>query len=589
MRYILQLALVLAALPAPAQEPNAALHRLFHDYYEDLLRHSPELATSVGRREYNDRWSDLSASGRAAWRSTVEQYRQRLDRFRGTRLNRQDALSYELLNQQIARELEGWDLNNYYLPVSQMRGVHLSVFSLMALAPTETVKDYENLIARIRALPRLAGQVAESADTAIAKNLVQPRLVAELVVKQLENQLAIDPAQSPLLAPFRKFPASIPEPERQRLRREAETAYREAFVPAWTKLRDYMANSYLPKARAPIGMSALPDGGKLYAFLVRRETTTDLTPDQIHEIGLREVKRIQDEMAAIRREIGFQGTPDEFVEKVLHAPDLLFRTEEEILVHGRDIAKRIDPELPKLFRKLPRMTYGVKAIPPDRAKTAAPYYQPPALDGSRAGFFFLRTHQPETQSRCCMESLIVHEAVPGHHLQIALAQEMENVPEFRKLSRFTAYIEGWGLYAETLGEALGMYTSPYERYGRLQTEIMRAVRLVVDTGIHAKGWTREQAIEMMRLAKGGFITEGFIASEVDRYIAMPAQALAYKVGGLKIEELRRESEAKLGDRFDVREFHDVVLRNGALPLTLLEREVREYISARQRRQAAGPK
>jgi prolyl oligopeptidase len=374
------------------------------------------------------------------------------------------------------------------------------------------------------------------------------------------------------------MPASIPAAEQGRLQKAATEAYTQGFQPAWQKYRNYVADAYLPKARASISMSELPNGKELYALLVRNRTTTNMTPEQIHEIGKREVERIQASMAAIRKELGFTGTAEEFNAKVLMAPEFVFKTEADIVTHGRDIAKRIDPELPRLFKVLPRMPYGVRAIPADRARTAAPYYEGPAMDGSRAGNFYLRTADPQTQSRCCMQALIMHEAVPGHHLQIALATEMTGVPEFRRSGGHTAYIEGWGLYAESLGTELGLYETPYERYGQLQSEILRALRLVTDTGLHHYGWTRDQAVATMGSAKGGWITDDVVASEVDRYIAIPGQALAYKVGELKIKELRARAEKALGAKFDIRDFHDVVLRNGSIPLTVLEREVDRWIA-----------
>ncbi len=365
------------------------------------------------------------------------------------------------------------------------------------------------------------------------------------------------------------------------MRNEAVEAYNNSFLPSWRKLHHFVATVYVPAARESIGLSQAFNGPEMYALQVKRITTTNYTPQQIHAIGVKEIARIQKEMAAIRRDLKFTGTPAEFTEKVLNAPNFRFHSEQEILVHGRDIAKRVDPELPRLFRKLPRMPYGVQAIPADRARTDAPHYLAPALDGTRAGNFFLRTVDPEKQSNCCMEALILHESVPGHHLQVALATEMEGVPEFRKVTHFTAFIEGWGLYAETLGSALNMYRTPYERYGQLQSEIFRATRLIVDTGIHSLGWSRQKAIDTME-ANGVNTSHDFIVSEVDRYIAMPAQALAYKMGGLKIQEMRALAEKELGARFDIREFHDVVLRNGALPLDILEEQVKAYIAKARR-------
>ena len=564
-------------LPLFAQ--NAELHKLFRDYYELSLRQSPESATAVGRNEYNDRWTDWSLKGMAEEKRSRQEVLKSLEAFRSANLTGQDRLSFELLEHEVRTDLEDIERMRNYSAVNHFAGPHLRVSSTMAMAPTRTVKDFEDRIARLRAIPAFIDGVIEAAEDARGKGMIPPRVVVDRLLGQLDMQRKPAADQSPLLAPFKNMPANIPAADKDRLLKAAAEAYTKSFQPAWQKYRNYVADSYLPKARASLAISELPDGKSIYAFLVRQRTTTDLTPEQIHEIGKREVERIQAEMAAIRRELKFNGTPDEFNDKVLNAPEMRFKSEADVLTHGRDIAKRIDPELPRLFRRLPRMPYGVRAIPADRARSAAPYYEPPALDGSRAGNFYLKTVDPEKQSRCCMEALILHEAVPGHHLQVALAMELEEIPEFRRASWHTAYVEGWGLYAESLGSELGMYENAYERYGRLQSEIMRALRLVTDTGLHHYGWTRDQAIAAMSKAKGGWITDEVVASEVDRYIAIPGQALAYKVGELKIKELRARAEGKLGSRFDIREFHDVVLRNGSLPLTILEREVDRWIAS----------
>ncbi len=581
-----QLVLLLAVLlltPAAirAQTPNGALQKVFADYYEFSLRDSPSSATAAGRTEYNDRWRDPSPEAAVDRRRSLEEFRRRLGPFRNASLNDQDRLSLRLLDWQLNEQVEEITTISTYDAINHFRGGHLLVFSTIAISPSTRAKDYENIIARLRALPKWADGTIAAANLAITNKKVQPRLVAELTAKQLEAEMSPDALKSPLLKAFTKFPASIPKAEQDRLQAAAVEAYNNSFRPAWRKLHEYLTAVYIPAARDSIGLSQAFNGAEMYALQVRRMTTTNYTPQRIHEIGLKEVARIRDEMAAIRKELNFTGSASEFNDKVLNGPEFRFRSEREILAHGRDIAKRIDPELPRLFRKLPRMPYGVQAIPADRARTDAPHYVGPSLDGSRAGNFFLRTVDPEKESNCCMESLILHEAVPGHHLQIALAQEMEGVPEFRKVTRFTAFIEGWGLYAETLGSALNMYETPYERYGQLQTEIFRATRLVVDTGMHALGWSREKAIETME-ASGGVTSHGFLLSEIDRYIAMPAQALAYKMGELKIQEMRRLAEKELGPRFDVREFHDVVLRNGALPLDILEEQVRAWLAAMTR-------
>jgi len=564
----------LCIIPAFAQTSD--LQKLFTDYYEFTLRDNPNEATSAGRTDYNDRWPDPSPDHQARKRAQLGSFRSRLQQFKPAQLSAQDRLSVRILDWTLDDEIARIDALGEYDSVNHFFGGHLNIFSTLAIAPANTVKDYQDQIARLNAIPQWVDQAIAAAGYALAHKQVQPKLVAQLVVKQLETQAAPEPLQSPLLKAFTRFPASIAPAEQQRLKNEAIQAYKISFQPSWKKFHDYLAASYLPAARSTIGMSENFNGTEMYRLRVKSMTTTAFTPEEIHQTGLREVSRIQAEMASIRKELGFTGTPKEFTDQILNAPKFRFHSEAEILVHGRDIAKRIDPELPKLFRILPRMPYGVAAIPADRARTAAPYYQGPALDGSRAGYFFLRTVDPELQSNCCMEALILHESVPGHHLQIALSHEMEGVPEFRKTARFTAYTEGWGLYAESLGSRIGMYETPYEKYGQLQSEIFRACRLVVDTGLHTKGWTREQAIDYL-YSNGANPSRDFISSEVDRYIAIPAQALAYKMGELKIKELRARAEKELGAKFDIREFHNVVLRNGALPLDVLEEQVLDWI------------
>jgi uncharacterized protein (DUF885 family) len=553
------------------------LHKLFADYYEFKLLDNPQQATTVGRNDYNDRWDDPSPEHQRQRRAELQKLLDRLHAFPEAQTAGQDRLSYRLMDWAVKSEIGDIEVVSTYTTIDHFHGGHLNVFSTAAKAPANTVKDFEDQIARVRALPAWADQTIAAANLSVEQKRTQPRRVAELEVKELDGQIAPEAMQSPLLKAFVKFPDSIPAGEQTRLREAAVAAYNTSFRPAWKKLRDYVANTYVPAARESIGLSQMPGGTELYAFMVKRRTTTNSTPEQIHEIGLKEVARIQVEMAEIRKELNFTGSIQEFSDQVLNAPRFMFHSEAEILAHGRDIAKRIDPELPHLFKVLPRMPYGVAAIPADRARTAAPYYEGPALDGSRAGYFYLRTADPEKASSCCMEALILHESVPGHHLQIALASEIPGIPEFRKITGFTAYSEGWGLYAETLGAQLHMYETPYERYGQLQSELFRAARLVVDTGLHTQNWTREQAIDYL-YSSGANPSRDFMASEADRYIAMPAQALAYKLGELKIMELRGLAQKELGPKFDIRDFHDVVLRNGALPLDFLEEQVKEWIA-----------
>jgi uncharacterized protein (DUF885 family) len=571
------LVLLLFAFPRPGHSQNDNLHKLFLDYYEFQLREDPGQATFIGRTEYNDRWDDPSPEHQRELRKTLQEFLGRLQAIPEKSLAGQDRLSYRLLDWQLRDQIENADTTSTFYSVNQLIGGHLNIFSATAIAPANTVRDYENQIARLRALPRWVDQTIAAANLAIAEKKLQPRLVADREAIQLDLEMVSEPLQSPLLKAFTKFPDSIPSAEQERLRASAVDAYSQAFLPAWHKLRNYVLATYIPAARDSVGLSQMPGGAAMYAFFVKHMTTTDYTPEQIHEIGLKEVARIQSEMLKIRQQLNFTGSAEEFSDQVLNAPRFRFHSAEEILTHGRDIAKRIDPELPRLFKMLPRMTYGVAAIPADRAATSSEYYEQPALDGSRAGYFYMRTIDPEKESRCCLEATILHESVPGHHLQIALSFETPGVPDFRKISEFTAYTEGWALYAETLGSALHMYETPYEQYGQLQGELFRAARLVVDTGIHTQGWTRDKAIDYM-YGSGADPSRDFMAAEVDRYIAWPGQALAYKIGQLKILELRTLAEKELGPKFDIRSFHDVVLRNGSIPLNILEEQVREWIS-----------
>jgi uncharacterized protein (DUF885 family) len=575
--HFIALLLLLLMFPRAGRPQNNGLQKLFSDYYEFHLRENPGEATFLGRSDYDDRWDDPSPEHLQKHRKSLQQFLGRLQAIPEARLTGQDRLSYRLLDWQLKDEIADTDIDSTYFSVNHLVGGHLNIFSAMAVAPANTVKDYENQIARLRALPLWVDQTIAAANLAIAQKKIQPRLVAEREVDQLDVEMTSQPLQNPLLKAFTKFPASIPAAEQERLRASAVVAYTQAFLPSWHKLRDYLNATYFPAARDTIGLSQAPGGAAMYAFLVKHMTTTSYTPGQIHETGLKEVARIESEMLKIRQQLNFTGTAEEFSDQVLNAPRFRFHSEEEILAHGRDIAKRVDPELPRLFKMLPRMTYGVAAIPLDRARTSSEYYEEPALDGSRAGFLYMRTIDPEKQSSCCLEATILHESVPGHHLQIALSFETPGVPDFRKISEFTAYTEGWALYAETLGSALHMYETPYEQYGQLQGELFRATRLVVDTGIHTQGWSRQKAIDYM-YGTGADPSRDFIASEVDRYIAWPGQALAYKIGQLKILELRALAEKELGPKFDIRTFHDVVLRNGTLPLDILEEQVREWIS-----------
>ncbi len=553
-------------LPLLAQTRNDELHELFEDYYEEYLRENPEVATSVGRGEHNDRWRDWSRPARQRWTERVEHYRSQLDRFNPEDLNLQDGISWRLLRRQLELELAGIDYDAHLIRLNQLFGLHTSVLLTMREMPARTHADYEDMIARLRAVPAYIEQNIAALREAIKTGHVQPRRTADLIIGQLEAQAAPSAADSPLLGAFREFPASIPEARREALLDRAEDAYVQAFQPAWHRLRDFLSAEYVPAARTSPAVSALADGEDIYRYFIGFHTTLPLTAAEIHEIGKREVERIDRAMQAIVHEAGFDGTSAEYEQHLLSAPEYLFKDKEAMLAYHRDLAMRVAPGLPGLFRKLPRHRVGIRAIPPDREAVSASNYNSPSADGTRPGWFNLKAYMAEKQSRFDKPALVLHETNPGHHLQIALQLELEGLPEFRKIYHSTAYIEGWALYAESLGSALGVYDDPASRFGALESERFRARRLVVDTGLHAMGWSRQRAID--------FLGD---ESEVDRYIAWPGQALAYKIGQLKIMELKAAACEAYGADFDVRDFHDAVLRNGPLPLEMLQEQVGDYI------------
>ena len=559
--------MIVLCLSGCSEPRSDGLHKLLDDYFEDYLRENPEEATSLGRSDHNARWRDWSGSALKAWESRVRSYQERLGEFGLADLNTQDRISLRLIRHELNDELESLPYQARLIRVNQLFGLHTTVLLTMREMPARTEADYENMLARLAAISAYVDQNIETLRDAIEDGIVQPRLVVDIIVGQLKAQAAPDPDQSPLLAAFRDFPAGIPEARRQDLASEAARAYRDAFQPAWAKLASFLAEEYAPEARSTLAVTGLPGGDAIYDHFIRFHTTLDLGAGEIHEIGKREVERIDREMEAIGREAGFQGNSRDYERHLLTDPTFLFTSKEQMLAYHRDIAMRVSPGLSRLFRNLPRHRVGIRAIPPDREAASASNYNAPAADGSRPGWFNLKAYRPEQQSRFDKPALVLHETNPGHHLQIARQLELEGLPEFRKIFHTTSYVEGWALYAETLGEELGVYDDPPSRFGALESERFRARRLVVDTGLHAMGWTREEAIDYLG-----------DESEVDRYIAWPGQALAYKMGQLKILELKAAARDAYGPSFDVRDFHDAVLRNGPLPLNMLEEQVQEYIA-----------
>jgi uncharacterized protein (DUF885 family) len=570
----------IAARGQSAASERERLNQLFDISWRYTMEVAPEFATQIGYPGRNDRWSDISPAAIAEQKAMVPRFLAALDTIDRAKLPPPDQLNYDLGRRGLASAAEGGRFPGELLPINQMGGVQQFVPDLLSVAPARNVDDYDDLLARLRGVPRLVDQTIALLERGLAQGITPPRITLRDVPGQVASLLVDDPLTSPMLKAFTKFPDAIPEPERARLRREAAAAYEQMVKPAYRKLHDYVETAYLPHSRETLAMSALPDGAAWYAFRVRQETTTALSPRQIHDIGLAEVKRIRKEMDELIARIGFKGSFADFQRFLRTDPRFFYERPDDLLAGYRDICKRIDPELIRFFGRLPRLPYGVLPVPAysEKSQTTA-YYNGGSLAGARAGTFFANTYDLKSRPKWEMEALTLHEAVPGHHLQLSLAEEMENVPEWRRYDTYTAFVEGWGLYAESLGPEIGLYKDPYSQFGQLTYQIWRAIRLVVDTGIHSMGWSRQQAIDYF--AANAAKTEHDVTVEVDRYIVWPGQALAYKIGELKLRELRAMAEKDLGPSFDVRAFHDALLGNGALPLDVLETGMKSWVEARK--------
>jgi uncharacterized protein (DUF885 family) len=564
---------IFAPLIGAQRVQQSSARAFFDDTFATMLRLDPEFATSVGFHRYDNRWTDWSKPGREAQAKFVLDTLAAAERFPNGSLSPEDALTMRLIRYDFRLRADSEDLETHLIRVGQLFGFHNWVYILLDRMPARTVHDYQNIIARLRAIPVYVDQNIGIMNEAIAEKMTQPRVVADLVTKQIETQMRQDANQTALLEPFRRFPSNISRPEEQKLLAEATGAYEKQFLPAWRKLHDYMATTYTAHARPAVSLSSIPNGRADYAVMVRLLTTTSMSPEEIHSLGEREVARIEAEMQGVMKEAGFTGTVAEFQKKLDADPEQHFKSKEDMLIYCRNIAKIIEPELPNQFRHLPMLLYGVRPIPPDREAATATNAQAPSPDYTTPGWLNLNTYQPEKQVKYNKQSLVLHEAVPGHIFQITLVEAQPSLPAIRKFYHNSAYVEGWGLYAESLGAQLGLYRDPYHRFGQLSSERFRAVRLVVDTGIHEMGWTREQAVDYFKQ----HAPEASLA-EIDRYISWPAQALSYKMGQLRIRMLRQEAQKRLGAKFDIRDFHNAVLRDGTLPLELLSDQVHGWMA-----------
>lgn len=577
----LALCLLVSALPALAQDggQDARLRAFFDREWQRGLRENPENASAEGDRRYDALWTDLRIEAIRARDAADRAALAELRGFDRAALSPASQLDYDTFAWQLERSVERQKYREYLEPIGSNGGPQ-SLDGLAEVLPFATEADYRAWIARLRGVPAVVDQSIALAREGVAAGIVPPQVLMQRVPAQVRAQVVDDPARSPFYKPFATMPEAIPAATRNALRDEARQAIARDVVPAYRRLAAFIDADYLPRARTGIAIADRPDGRAYYDFLAAYYTTTPMTADAIHALGLSEVARIRAKMEAVKTETGFAGTLAEFFAFLRSDPRFFEKTPDALLERYRAVAKRIDPELVKAFATIPRMPYGVRPIPDTIAPdTTTAYYQPGASDGTRAGFYYVNLYKPEVRPTWEMVPLSLHEAVPGHHFQFARALELPDAPMFRRTAYFVAYGEGWGLYAEQLGYDMGLYADPYDRMGQLAYEMWRAVRLVVDTGMHAKGWSRERAIAYFR--DNAPKTDQDIVNEIDRYIGNPGQALAYKVGQLKISELRARASTALGPAFDLRAFNDAVLETGSVPLEALEKHIDAWIAARK--------
>lgn len=570
------------------------LNKLFEDYFEEHLRLFPLTATAIADSRYNDQFPNaIGNEYRARQRALYLKYHKALAQFNRQRLNAHDKLSCDVFKREMEMRLEGLtfvdfmdidsEVVDHLMPINQFWGLSITFAQLGAgkgNQPFKTVKDYDDFLGRINGFEIYADTAIANMRQGVAAGITQSKILVERVLTQFQALIVKDAQDSIFYQPITNMPADFSAADKRRLTAAYTKAINEQINPAYRKLHDFIQTEYLPKCRTTAGLSSIPTGKERYAYLVKHWTTTNLTPEQIHQTGLSEVRRIRAEMEKVKTMSGFKGDLSAFFDYVRTDPKFHpFKTEEEVLEAYRAIETRLQANLPKFFGVTPRSKFEVRATEKFRAIGASEEYKNPAPDGSRPGIFYVPVPDARKYNNTRMESLFLHEAIPGHHYQVSLQQEREALPKFRKYLYYGAYGEGWALYTESLGEELGIYSDPYQYFGMLTQEMHRAIRLVVDTGMHAKGWSREQAIKFSLENEG--LSEERITAEVERYMAIPGQALSYKIGQLKILELRRKAEQTLGRKFDIRAFHDEILKDGVLPLDLLESKMNEWIVKQQ--------
>ena len=563
--------------PASVSASDESLDAVISNHWDWVLEQYPEYRREYGDMSGNQSWTDLSADAMAARHEATQAFIADLNDIDSGALSDIGQLNQRMLKTALEEEVESFN-SGLHLIALNMRSGPQHRYTMVERLPMVTESDYTDWLARLEKLPEQLGQYQALLSEGVDRERTQARIIIERIPKQLDALIVDNPEDSPFWGVFDTMSESVDIQAAQAIKARARSVISEQVTPAYAEFKAFVEEQYLPNTREHPGIGTLPGGKAVYAMLARHFTTTDMTPEEIHNLGLAEVARIRGEMQAVIDEVGFEGDISAFNDFLRTDPQFYYETAEELLEAYQAVSKRLDPELVKLFGKLPRMPYGVRPIAPELAPdTTTAYYMRPALDGSRPGWYYVNLYKPEVRPKYEIEVLSVHESVPGHHLQIALAQEIDGLPEFRRNSSVTAFIEGWGLYSERLGYDMGLYQDPYSRYGQLIYDMWRAVRLVVDTGIHYFGWSRQEAIDYFKFNAAK--TEADIINEIDRYIGWPGQALAYKIGQLKMLELRANAERTLGERFDIRAFHDELLGAGAIPLDALEARMERWIAA----------
>lgn len=559
-------------------DETGKLKDLIDTEWERTLRENPTMASQLGDRTYNRFWSNVSVDAIRESQSTTRDVLQSLMQVDSGQLSATDKLNYRLFRKEYETRVAEQSFRLHLMPLNQRGGIQ-DESNLADSLQFDSIQDYEDWIARLNAFPKYMNQTIALMREGIAVGMLHPKVVMQRVPGQIRKQIVDNPQDSLYYSAFRTFTIELKESQKIRLQQEAKTAIAQNIVPAYRSFLKFFEDEYLPASFHQVGCWQRPDGQNMYVALAKKFTTTTLTPQEIHDIGQNEVARIRSEMEAIQRQVKFDGGFQEFLSHLRTDKSFYFDNPNDLLDAYRDCCKRIDPQLTKLFHRLPQMRYEIAAIPDQMAPdTTTAYYQPPSADGIRPGRYFVNLYRTQDRPKYEIEALSLHESVPGHHFQIALAMELDNVPDFRRYGGHTAFIEGWGLYSEKLGEEIGMYKDPYSKFGQLTYEMWRAVRLVVDTGMHSLKWTRQDAIDFFAANTAKSLLD--IENEVDRYIAWPGQALAYKIGELKIRELRARSELKLGPKFNIKDFHNVILQNGAVPLDILEVQVDNWLNSK---------